>query len=170
MIETGLVPNYQMKYLRGGKQFEAIRFKDNKADEWLDSVAAKMVARANAGMSQCYVADSEYKQQLISIIIPIVCMRYGIKISEIRDEMIVLKSGIKIHFKYKNFRTLFGFSGDVVLDISEELDMKKMWCAFVPVIGAVKGSLTVLVKTAQRENMFNAIYNDTDRYGMFTRY
>ena len=82
-----------------------------------------------------------------------------------------LENGATIKALAHNFRTVQGFTGDIYMDeFAWYPNPKRIWHAFVPSIGAIKGRLTIMSTPFEEQSLFYEIYKDEAKYFMFKRF
>lgn len=82
-----------------------------------------------------------------------------------------LDNGAVIRVMAHNFRTVQGFTGDIWMDeFAWYPNQKRIWHAFVPSIGAVKGRLTILSTPFEEHSLFHELFSNELKYYMFSRH
>lgn len=82
-----------------------------------------------------------------------------------------LANGATLKALAHNFRTVQGFSGDIWMDeFAWYPNPKKIWHAFVPSIGAIKGRLSIISTPFEEGSLFRQLFSDETKYYMFSRH
>jgi phage FluMu gp28-like protein len=165
--EYGLY-SYQKDFIRSEAQFRIIL----KARQIGFSYAAGADAllRAMDGHDQLFLSASEEQAGLLMRYTALHAQKLGIVLSGGFTEW-RLENGAIIKALAHNFRTVQGFTGDIWMDeFAWYPNPKRIWGAFVPSIGAVKGRLTVMSTPFERDGLFYDLFHNEDRYFMFDRF
>jgi phage FluMu gp28-like protein len=121
--------------------------------------------------NQLFLSASE-EQALISMrYVDFWAELFGVEFEKNSDHEKKLKNGAIIKALANNFRTVQGFSGDVWMDeFAWYPNPKRIWHAFVPSIGAVRGRLTILSTPFEESGLFHELCSDEAKYYMFVRH
>lgn len=133
------------------------------------TAAAKALVQAMAGVNQLFLSASEEQAKILISYASSHAAVCGITASGSETEL-TLENGAKIVAFAHNWRTIQGFTGDIWMDeFAWYPHPKRIWGAFVPSIGAIKGSLTILSTPFEEEGLFHQIWNNQTKYFMFDR-
>ncbi len=169
ILETGGLYGYQREFIECEDQFRLVV----KARQigFSYSAAADALIGAVAGRDQLFLSASEEQALILIRYAKQWAKRYGIEFVKDTEKELHLANGAIIKALAHNFRTVQGFTGDIWMDeFAWYANPKKIWHAFVPSIGAIKGRLTIMSTPFEERSLFHDLIVDEERYFMFTRF
>ncbi|EGK8178153.1 hypothetical protein IO427_001783, partial [Campylobacter fetus] len=123
------------------------------------------------GRDQLFLSASEEQALILMRYMRHWAKEYGISFKKDSEHEVVLENGAYIKSFANNFRTVQGFAGDIWMDeFAWYPNPKRIWHAFVPSIGAIKGRLTILSTPFEERSLFHQIYSDKTKFHMFKRF
>ncbi len=124
-----------------------------------------------AGRNQLFLSASEEQALILMRYVEHWAGKMGILFTVDKENEKRLANGAIIKAMANNFRTVQGFTGDIWMDeFAWYQNPKKIWHAFVPSIGAVKGRFTILSTPFEENSLFHDLWVDEAKYFMFTRF
>lgn len=167
--EYGELYAYQKAFIECNDQFRAV-IKSRQIGFSFVAAADALIA-AIAGRNQLFLSASEEQALILMRYVEQWAGKMGIVFTTNKDNEKRLANGAIIKAMANNFRTVQGFTGDIWMDeFAWYQNPKKIWLAFVPSIGAVKGRLTIMSTPFEEPSLFHEIITDELRYFMFTRF
>ncbi len=166
--EAGLF-NYQKEFLESCEQFRLVL----KSRQIGFSYVAALDALIGAlqGRNQLFLSASEEQALILMRYLEHWANKTGIEFKSSSTHEKVLANGAVIKALAHNFRTVQGFTGDIYMDeFAWYPNPKRIWHAFVPSIGAIKGRLTILSTPFEEHSLFYELYKDEAKYYMFKRF
>ena len=166
--EAGLY-DYQKEFINSDEQFRLVL----KARQIGFSRTAALDALIGAleGRNQLFLSASEEQALILIKYVEYWAEQKGIEFKKGSDHEKTLENGAVIKALAHNFRTVQGFTGDVWMDeFAWYPNPKRIWHAFVPSIGAIKGRLTILSTPFEENSLFHDLYTNITRYFMFKRF
>ncbi len=164
--EYGLF-EYQKRFLSSHSQFRLVLKSRQIGFSYVSALDALLAALS--GRNQLFLSASEEQAIILMRYVGIHAKKLGIKIKE-SDKEIKINDAI-IKAMAHNFRTVQGFTGDIWMDeFAWYPNPKRIWHAFVPSIGAIKGRLTIISTPFESGSLFEELYRNQDRYYMFERF
>jgi phage FluMu gp28-like protein/predicted DNA-binding protein YlxM (UPF0122 family) len=164
--EYGLY-QYQKDILSSQAQFRLVLKARQTGFSYVCALDALIAAMA--GRNQLFLSASEEQAVILMRYVQFHAKRLGIVLSGGEKEYRVGDAVIKA--LAHNFRTVQGFTGDIWMDeFAWYPNPKKIWHAFVPSIGAIKGRLTILSTPFEEESLFHELCRNETRYFMFERF
>lgn len=166
--EAGLY-GYQREFLQSDEQF---RFVVKSRQIGFSFVAAlDALIGALSGRNQLFLSASEEQALILMGYLDYWAKKIRIGFEKDTDKVKTLENGAVIKALAHNFRTVQGFTGDVWMDeFAWYPNPKKIWHAFVPSIGAIKGRLTIMSTPFEEQSLFHDLYVDETKYFMFKRF
>ena len=165
--EAGLF-EYQREFLSSDEQFRLVL----KSRQIGFSYVAALDALIGAleGRNQLFLSASEEQALILMRYLEMWAEKTAIELKGDTHTK-KLPNGTLIKALANNFRTVQGFTGDIWMDeFAWYPNPKKIWHAFVPSIGAIKGRLTILSTPFEENSLFHDIYKDESKYFMFKRF
>jgi len=167
--DYGALYLYQQEFIRCDDQFRAV-IKSRQIGFSFIAAADALIA-AVAGRNQLFLSASEEQALILMRYVEYWAEKMDIVFAVNKDNEKRLSNGAIIKAMANNFRTVQGFTGDIWMDeFAWYQNPKKIWLAFVPSIGAVKGRLTLMSTPFEEPSLFHQIITDTLKYHMFTRF
>lgn len=166
--EAGLY-KYQKEFLESNEQFRLVL----KSRQIGFSYVAALDALIGAleGRNQLFLSASEEQALILMRYLDHWAERAGVNFKQSSTHEKVLENGAVIKALAHNFRTVQGFTGDIWMDeFAWYPNPKRIWHAFVPSIGAIKGRLTILSTPFEEQSLFAELYKDEIKYYMFKRF
>lgn len=161
---------YQKAFFEDPAQFRIVL----KARQIGFSYVAALDALCSAvdnGRNQLFLSASEEQALILMRYTSMWAAKLGITFIRDNEKEKVLPNGVIIKALAHNFRTVQGFTGDVYMDeFAWYPNPKKIWHAFVPSIGAIKGRLTIMSTPFEENSIFANICMDEAKYFMFSRH
>lgn len=169
ILETGGLYEYQREFLECNDQFRLVLKSRQIGFSYVSSADACLGAMA--GRNQLFLSASEEQALILMRYLRDWAKRYGVVFKRDSEHEIELENGAIIKALANNFRTVQGFTGDIWMDeFAWYQNPKKIWHAFVPSIGAIKGRLTILSTPFEEHSLFHELYSDELKYYMFARF
>lgn len=169
ILQTGGLYEYQKEFLTCKDQFRLVLKSRQIGFSYVSSADA--LIGALAGRNQLFLSASEEQALILMRYLRDWAKRYGVMFKRDSEHEIELENGAIIKALANNFRTVQGFTGDIWMDeFAWYQNPKKIWHAFVPSIGAIKGRLTILSTPFEEHSLFHELYSDELKYYMFTRF
>jgi len=167
--EFGELYKYQKEFLQCDDQFRLVLKSRQIGFSYVAALDALIAAIA--GRNQLFLSASEEQALILIRYVELWAKRMGIEFATDKDNQKRLGNGAIIKALANNFRTVQGFTGDIWMDeFAWYQNPKKIWHAFVPSIGAIKGRFSILSTPFEDESLFAQLYKDTQKYFMFTRF
>lgn len=161
---------YQEEFLLDKSQFRTVLKSRQIGFSYVAALDALLAA--TTGRNQLFLSASEEQALILMRYVEMWAERLGITFSgKDTDHEKHLSNGAIIKALANNFRTVQGFTGDIWMDeFAWYTKPKRIWLAFVPSIGAVKGRLTIMSTPFEEASLFHAISTDETKYYMFSRH
>ncbi len=168
-LEKGGLYGYQKEFLECEDQFRLVLKSRQIGFSYVSSLDA--LIGALSGRNQLFLSASEEQALILMRYVKQWASRGGIEFKKDSEHEIELHNGTIIKALAHNFRTVQGFTGDIWMDeFAWYPNQKRIWHAFVPSIGAIKGRLTILSTPFEEQSLFHELYKDELKYFMFTRF
>ncbi len=168
-LEVGGLYLYQREFLEDESQFRLVLKSRQIGFSYVSGLDALL--GATAGRNQLFLSASEEQAAILMRYVEMWAAKLGVVFSGDSATEKRLANGSIIKVLANNFRTAQGFTGDIWMDeFAWYQNPKKMWHAFVPSIGAIKGRLTILSTPFEEQSLFYDLCTDTQRYFMFSRH
>lgn len=169
ILKDGGLFNYQKEFLVSESQFRIVLKSRQIGFSYV--AAADALIGAVGGRNQLFLSASEEQALILMRYLKFWSQKFGIELAKDSETEITLFNGAIIKALAHNFRTVQGFTGDIWMDeFAWYANPKKIWHAFVPSIGAVKGRLTILSTPFEENSLFHELFNDEIKYKMFERF
>lgn len=169
ILKDGGLFEYQKKFLSCDEQFRIVLKSRQIGFSYVSSADA--LIGAVAGRNQLFLSASEEQALILMRYLRSWAERFGVVFKKDSEHEIELENGAIIKALAHNFRTVQGFTGDIWMDeFAWYPNSKKIWHAFVPSIGAIKGKLTILSTPFEEHSLFHELYQDELKYYMFARF
>ena len=166
--EAGLY-EYQKEFLNSDEQFRLVLKSRQIGFSYVASLDA--LIGALEGRNQLFLSASEEQALILMRYLDHWAERAGVTFKQSSTFEKTLDNGAVIKALAHNFRTVQGFTGDIWMDeFAWYPNPKRIWHAFVPSIGAIKGKLTILSTPFEEQSLFAELYNDKTKYFMFKRF
>ena len=167
--EYGNLFAYQREFLACQDQFRLVLKSRQIGFSYVAALDALIAAVA--GRNQLFLSASEEQALILMRYVEHWAGKIGIVFATDKDNEKRLANGAIIKAMANNFRTVQGFTGDIWMDeFAWYQNPKKIWHAFVPSIGAVKGRFTILSTPFEENSLFHDLFVDESKYFMFTRF
>ncbi len=167
--EYGELYGYQHEFLSCQDQFRLVIKSRQIGFSYVAALDALIAAVA--GRNQLFLSASEEQALILMRYVEHWAAKMGIIFSTDKDNEKRLANGAIIKAMANNFRTVQGFTGDIWMDeFAWYQNPKKIWHAFVPSIGAVKGRFTIMSTAFEEHSLFHELIVDVTKYFMFTRF
>lgn len=161
---------YQKAFFEDPAQFRLVL----KARQIGFSYVAALDALCSAvdnGRNQLFLSASEEQALILMRYVSMWAAKLGITFKKDSENEKVLPNGVIIKALAHNFRTVQGFTGDIYMDeFAWYANPKKIWHAFVPSIGAIKGRFTIMSTPFEEKSLFHDLCVDETKYFMFSRH
>lgn len=168
-LENGGLYEYQKTFLNDNSQFRIVLKSRQIGFSYVSSLDALL--GAVAGRNQLFLSASEEQARILMDYLQIWAKKLQITFNKNGDFEKSLDNGAVIRVMAHNFRTVQGFTGDIWMDeFAWYPNQKRIWHAFVPSIGAVKGRLTILSTPFEEHSLFHELFGDELKYYMFSRH
>ncbi|AQW83333.1 terminase large subunit domain-containing protein [Campylobacter pinnipediorum] len=169
ILSKGGLFEYQKNFLACEAQFRIVLKSRQIGFSYV--AAADALIGAIGGRNQLFLSASEEQALILMRYLRGWAERFGIVLDKDSETEITLENGAIIKALAHNFRTVQGFTGDIWMDeFAWYANPKKIWHAFVPSIGAIKGRLTILSTPFEEKSLFHELYSDEAKYKMFERF
>ncbi|WP_168236949.1 terminase large subunit domain-containing protein, partial [Campylobacter fetus] len=169
ILEHGNLYAYQKEFLQSNDTFRIVLKSRQIGFSYVSSADA--LIGAVAGRDQLFLSASEEQALILMRYMRHWAKEYGISFKKDSEHEVVLENGAYIKSFANNFRTVQGFAGDIWMDeFAWYPNPKRIWHAFVPSIGAIKGRLTILSTPFEERSLFHQIYSDKTKFHMFKRF
>lgn len=169
ILEHGGLFNYQKEFLNSNDTFRIVLKSRQIGFSYVSSADA--LIGAVAGRNQLFLSASEEQALILMRYMRNWAKEYGINFAKDSEHEVVLENGAYIKSLANNFRTVQGFTGDIWMDeFAWYPNPKRIWDAFVPSIGAIKGRVTILSTPFEEHSLFHELYSNENRYYMFKRF
>ncbi|OCR86424.1 hypothetical protein CFT13S00388_09195, partial [Campylobacter fetus subsp. testudinum] len=169
ILEHGNLYAYQKEFLQSDESFRIVLKSRQIGFSYVSSADA--LIGAVAGRNQLFLSASEEQAFILMRYLRKWASEFGVEFAKDSEHEITLPNGAIIKALAHNFRTVQGFTGDIWMDeFAWYPNPKKIWHAFVPSIGAVKGRLTILSTPFEERSLFHELYSDESKYCMFKRF
>lgn len=169
ILNEGGLYQYQKEFLQSDEQFRIVIKSRQIGFSYVSSADA--LIGAVAGRNQLFLSASEEQALILMRYLRGWAKRFGIIFKKDSEHEIELPNGAIIKALAHNFRTVQGFTGDIWMDeFAWYANPKKIWHAFVPSIGAIKGRLSILSTPFEEHSLFHELFSDELRYYMFARF
>lgn len=169
IVKDGELFAYQKEFLQSDAQFRIVLKSRQIGFSYV--AAADALIGAVGGRNQLFLSASEEQALILMRYLKLWSDRFGVALAKDSETEIKLENGAIIKALAHNFRTVQGFTGDIWMDeFAWYPNPKKIWHAFVPSIGAVKGRLTILSTPFEEKSLFHELYFDEQKYKMFKRF
>jgi len=167
--EFGELYGYQHAFMSCQDQFRLVVKSRQIGFSYVAALDALIAAVA--GRNQLFLSASEEQSLILMRYVEHWAGKMGIVFSTDKDNEKRLANGAIIKAMANNFRTVQGFTGDIWMDeFAWYQNPKKIWHAFVPSIGAVKGRFTIMSTPFEEHSLFHDLIMDETKYFMFTRF
>jgi len=167
--EFGELYQYQKEFLECQDQFRLV-IKSRQIGFSFVSALDALIAGV-AGRNQLFLSASEEQALILIRYVEYWAKKMDIQFTTDKDGEKRLANGAIIKAMANNFRTVQGFTGDIWMDeFAWYQNPKKIWLAFVPSIGAIKGRFTIMSTPFEEQSLFHDLVTDELRYYMFTRF
>ncbi|MFV0481858.1 MAG: terminase large subunit domain-containing protein [Campylobacteraceae bacterium] len=161
---------YQREFFEDLSQFRIVLKSRQIGFSYVAALDALCVAVDN-GRNQLFLSASEEQAVILMRYLEMWAGKLGVEFIVDNDTEKTLPNGAVIKALAHNFRTVQGFTGDIWMDeFAWYPNPKKIWHAFVPSIGAIKGRLTILSTPFEEESLFHNLFIDEAKYFMFNRH
>ena len=161
---------YQTVFFNDQSQFRAVLKSRQIGFSYVAALDA-LCAAVDNGRNQLFLSASEEQALILMNYLTMFSQKLGVTFKKDSEYEKVLSNGAVIKALAHNFRTVQGFTGDIWMDeFAWYPNPKKIWHAFVPSIGAVKGRLTILSTPFEEESLFYNLFAEEDKYYMFSRH
>ena len=168
-LKEGGLYGYQKDFLNSKEQFRLVLKSRQIGFSYVAALDA--LIGALSGRNQLFLSASEEQALILMRYLEFWAQKYSITFKKSSEHEKVLENGSIIKALAHNFRTVQGFTGDIYMDeFAWYPNPKKIWHAFVPSIGAIKGRLTILSTPFEENSLFHDIYKDETKYYMFKRF
>lgn len=168
-LNEGNLFNYQKEFLNDNSQFRIVLKSRQIGFSYVSSLDALL--GAVAGRNQLFLSASEEQARILMDYLAIWAKKLNIAFKKDSDFEKSLDNDAIIRVMAHNFRTVQGFSGDIWMDeFAWYPNQKRIWHAFVPSIGAIKGRLTILSTPFEEHSLFHELFSDELKYYMFSRH
>ncbi|AHE94371.1 terminase domain protein [Campylobacter fetus subsp. venerealis cfvi03/293] len=169
ILEKGNLYGYQKEFLQSDDSFRIVLKSRQIGFSYVSSADA--LIGAVAGRNQLFLSASEEQALILMRYLRKWASEFGVEFAKDSEHEITLPNGAIIKALAHNFRTVQGFTGDIWMDeFAWYPNPKKIWHAFVPSIGAIKGRLTILSTPFEERSLFHELYSDESKYYMFKRF
>ena len=169
VLKEGGLFSYQQEFLSSNAQFRIVLKSRQIGFSYVASVDA--LIGAVGGRNQLFLSASEEQALILMNYLRQWAQRFGVVLQKDSETEIMLENNATIKALAHNFRTVQGFTGDIWMDeFAWYPNPKKIWHAFVPSIGAIKGRLSILSTPFEENSLFHKIYSDELQYKMFDRF
>lgn len=169
ILEHGGLFDYQREFLNSDDAFRIVLKSRQIGFSYVSSADA--LIGAVAGRNQLFLSASEEQALILMRYMKQWAKDYGINFTKDSEHEVELENGAYIKSLANNFRTVQGFTGDIWMDeFAWYANPKRIWHAFVPSIGAIKGRLTILSTPFEERSLFHDLYTDETKYYMFKRF
>lgn len=169
ILKDGELFAYQKEFLQSDAQFRIVLKSRQIGFSYV--AAADALIGAVGGRNQLFLSASEEQALILMRYLKLWSDRFGVVLAKDSETEIKLENGAIIKALAHNFRTVQSFTGDIWMDeFAWYPNPKKIWHAFVPSIGAVKGRLTILSTPFEEKSLFHELYFDEQKYKMFKRF
>ena len=169
ILEHGGLFDYQREFLESNDTFRIVLKSRQIGFSYVSSADA--LIGAVAGRNQLFLSASEEQALILMRYMKNWAKEFGINFTKDSEHEVELENGAYIKSLANNFRTVQGFTGDIWMDeFAWYANPKRIWHAFVPSIGAIKGRLTILSTPFEERSLFYELYNDELKYYMFKRF
>lgn len=169
ILEKGNLYAYQKEFLQSDDSFRIVLKSRQIGFSYVSSADA--LIGAVAGRNQLFLSASEEQALILMRYLRKWASEFGVEFAKDSEYEITLPNGAIIKALAHNFRTVQGFTGDIWMDeFAWYPNPKKIWHAFVPSIGAIKGRLTILSTPFEERSLFHELYSDESKYYMFKRF
>lgn len=169
ILKEGGLFAYQAKFMSSDAQFRIVLKSRQIGFSYV--AAADALVGAVGGRNQLFLSASEEQALILMRYMRFWAQKFGIPLAKDSETEITLENGAIIKALAHNFRTVQGFTGDIWMDeFAWYPNPKKIWHAFVPSIGAVKGRLTILSTPFEERSLFHELFMDELKYKMFERF
>ena len=166
--DSGLY-DYQKEFLQSDEQFRLVLKSRQIGFSYVAALDA--LIGALSGRDQLFLSASEEQALILMRYLDHWAGKLGIGFIKDTDKEKTLQNGAVIKALAHNFRTVQGFTGDVYMDeFAWYPNPKKIWHAFVPSIGAIKGRLTIMSTPFEEQSLFHELCADEVKYFMFKRF
>jgi phage FluMu gp28-like protein len=161
---------YQHAFFLDEAQFRLVLKSRQIGFSFVAALDALCAAHDNA-RNQLFLSASEEQALILMSYLTFWANKFGVTFKKDSDYSKTLHNGAVIKVLAHNFRTVQGFTGDIWMDeFAWYPNPKRIWHAFVPSIGAIKGRLTILSTPFEEESLFHNLYADEAKYYMFNRH
>lgn len=168
-LEKGALYEYQKAFLNDNSQFRIVLKSRQIGFSYVSSLDALL--GAVAGRNQLFLSASEEQARILMNYLQIWAEKLQVSFNKDSDFEKSLDNGAVIRVMAHNFRTVQGFTGDIWMDeFAWYPNQKRIWHAFVPSIGAVKGRLTILSTPFEEHSLFHELFSNELKYYMFSRH
>lgn len=168
-LEEGALYEYQKRFLNDNSQFRIVLKARQIGFSYVSSLDALL--GAVAGRNQLFLSASEEQARILMDYLQIWAEKLQVTFNKDSDFEKSLDNGAVIRVMAHNFRTVQGFTGDIWMDeFAWYPNQKRIWHAFVPSIGAVKGRLTILSTPFEEHSLFHELFSNELKYYMFSRH
>ena len=165
----GKLFKYQEDFLNDDSQFRLILKARQVGFSYVSALDALL--GAISGRNQLFLSASEEQAFILMRYLEAWAKRLEITFKKDASDEKTLDNDVYIKVLAHNFRTAQGFTGDIWLDeFAWYPNPKKMWHAFIPSIGAVKGRLTILSTPFEEHSLFYDLWHNEDKYYMFKKH
>lgn len=160
---------YQKEFMEDLAQFRIVL----KARQIGFSYVAALDALCGAteGRNQLFLSASEEQALILMRYVDFWAQKHGVEFVKNSEKEKTLPNGVVIKALAHNWRTAQGFTGDIWMDeFAWYANPKKIWHAFVPSIGAIKGRFTIMSTPFEEAGLFHELNFDEAKYFMFSRH
>ncbi|MSN96765.1 hypothetical protein F1B92_06255 [Campylobacter sp. FMV-PI01] len=169
ILKEGELFEYQKEFFRSDAQFRIVLKSRQIGFSYV--AAADALVGGVGGRNQLFLSASEEQAQILMNYLKLWASKFGIALAKESQTEITLENGAIIKALAHNFRTVQGFTGDIWMDeFAWYPNPKRIWHAFVPSIGAIKGRLTILSTPFEEKSLFHELFSDELKYRMFERF
>ncbi|MCZ6168613.1 terminase large subunit domain-containing protein [Campylobacter ureolyticus] len=168
-LKDGELYEYQKTFLNDSSQFRIVLKSRQIGFSYVSSLDALL--GGVAGRNQLFLSASEEQALILMRYLRSWADRLGIVLKKDSEHEITLENDATIKAMPHNFRTVQGFTGDIWMDeFAWYPNQKRIWHAFVPSIGAIKGRLTILSTPFEEHSFFHELFTNETKYYAFSRH
>lgn len=169
ILKDGGLFAYQKEFLNSSSQFRIVLKARQIGFSYVASADA--LVGAVGGRNQLFLSASEEQALILMCYLKFWSQKFGVALAKDSETEVTLENGAIIKALAHNFRTVQGFTGDIWMDeFAWYPNPKKIWHAFVPSIGAIKGRLTILSTPFEEHSLFHKLFHDETKFKMFERF
>nr|WP_228026861.1 terminase family protein [Campylobacter sp. RM9328] len=169
ILKDGGLFAYQKEFLCSNAQFRIVLKSRQIGFSYV--AAADALIGAVSGRDQLFLSASEEQALILMRYMRFWAQKFKIAFLKDSEKEVMLENGSRIKALPHNIKTVQGFTGDIWMDeFAWYPNPKKIWLAFVPSIGAVKGRLTILSTPFEERSLFHELFYDELQFKMFERF